>query len=337
MPLRRDPPQDRGQVGQSRFAQRGQSHEERMSEDDSAQRFPGEGRTRQDARYDAQQPAPRDGYYGSGGSYGYGGGFDHRGESGYQERPERGSYGRGEEFYETSGGFGREVGGYGRQGLGYPGSNEDRYGSPGARGSQREPHTGHDDPRAGYSQDSGYAQSGGQRRENTGQGSGYRSSDHSDGHGHQGGGRPGRFFGSSSSAQQPGRGRFYGRMPQGYSRSDERIREDICDQLSHGHIDPSEISVKVESGVVTLEGFASNRAEKFHIEEVADAVLGVKDIDNRVRIRREDGRGSALEQGADSQRSTHAQQPDKQANEITEGNLDAGPPKGRGNVRGASS
>jgi len=272
--------------GRSRFAQRGVSYEERMRDDDSAQRFPGSARTREDERYDQRSADPRrDGWYGSGGSYGYGGGFEHQGEQGYRAPEERGAYGRGdEEFYETTGGFGYNVSAYGAEGLGYPGADEDRYGSRGAGGRKPEPQR--DDPRKGYAQDSGYAQSGGARPEHTGQGSGYGSSDqHSDGRGHEGGGTR-RFFGSSSAGGQPGRGRFYGRTPQGYTRSDERIREDVCDRLSHGHIDPSDITVKVEGGVVTLEGFANSRADKFHAEEVADAVLGVRDIDNRLRVRK---------------------------------------------------
>jgi hypothetical protein len=272
--------------GQSRFAQRGISHEERMHDDDSARRFPGR----------STGPGPRsttDGRsYGSGGSYGYGGGFEHDGEGGYDDGPVRDpSYSR-DEFYESTGGFGRDVSGYGRHGLGYPGRGERRFGSQGSEGERRVPRPAHDDPRQGYSQDSGYAQSGGDRQEGGRQhdsgASGYGPSRaHSDGRGHEGGGPGRQRFSGQTAHGQPGRGRFYGRTPQGYTRSDERIREDVCDQLSHGHIDPTEISVKVEQGVVTLEGSIGSRSDKFHAEEVADAVMGVKDVDNRLRVKRE--------------------------------------------------
>ena len=43
----------------------------------------------------------------------------------------------------------------------------------------------------------------------------------------------------------------------------------------------------VEQGVVTLEGFVGSRQDKFHAEEVADAVMGAKDVDNRLRIKRD--------------------------------------------------
>lgn len=316
-------PRDRAdyQGGQSRFAQRGFSHEERMHDDDSARRFP--GRTGPD-------PRAQEGTYGSGGSYGYGGGFEHDGEPGYEARPQ-GDRGRGhEEFYESTGGFGRDVGGYGREGLGWPGASENRYGSPGTAGFRRAPQPP-DDARKGYTQDSGYAQSGGERTESgRGRGpsgaAGYGPSRaHSDGHGHEGGGPGSARFEGRSAGGQPGRGRFYGRTPQGYQRSDERIREDVCDHLSHGHIDPSDISVKVEAGVVTLEGFIGSRHEKFHAEEVAESVLGVKDVENRLRVKRD---------GAEA--SSNQQQPARPANEATESNLDAGPAnKGGRNVNRA--
>lgn len=273
----------REEVGHSRFAQRGISHEERMVDDDSARRFPGR----------STGPGPRstaDGAsYGSGGSYGYGGGFEHGGEEGYDEGPRRDpSYGR-DEFYESTGGFGHDVSGYGRHGLGHPGQGERRFGSPGSEGERRVPQPSRDDPRQGYSQDSGYAQSGGHRqeggRQHEGGPSGYGPSRaHSDGRGHEGGGPGGQRFSGQTPSGQPGKGRFYGRTPQGYTRSDERIREDVCDRLSHGHIDPSDITVKVEQGVVTLEGFIGSRSDKFHAEEVADGVMGVKDVENRLRV-----------------------------------------------------
>ncbi len=104
--------------------------------------------------------------------------------------------------------------------------------------------------------------------------------------------RAARFSGHAA------RGPFYGRAPQGYARSDQRIREDLCDQLCLGHIDPSEISVDVTRGVVTLEGFVSDRRDKYYVEELADATLGVLDVDNRLRIRRE----SEAREGGDDAR-----------------------------------
>ncbi|MET0342106.1 MAG: BON domain-containing protein [Polyangiales bacterium] len=314
MSNRRDRANERDGRGYSGFAQRGQSTEERMREDDSARRFPGRS---PDSEYQlSDEPPrgdPREGYYGSGGSYGYGGSFEHDGRQGYQRRAEEGGWTRGgnEQFYEYTGGFGRDTSGYARHGLGHPGREEHRIGWPAAPGrgyinedSNRPTGRSRDneDARRGYSQESGYIQSGGSRVgpagdeprvrggfERQSYGSGYGSSrQHADGQGHEGGGTRG-----SRPGARPDRGPYYGRTPQGYTRSDDRIREDVCDRLSHGHIDPTDLSVRVAQGVVVLEGFVEERHEKFHAEEIAESVLGVRDVENRLRLKRsrEDARG----------------------------------------------
>lgn len=78
-----------------------------------------------------------------------------------------------------------------------------------------------------------------------------------------------------------------GRGPQGYTRSDERIREDICERLSeHHYIDASNIRVEVKDGVVTLEGSVDDRWQKYQTEDLADATSGVRDIQNRLNVSR---------------------------------------------------
>lgn len=76
-----------------------------------------------------------------------------------------------------------------------------------------------------------------------------------------------------------------GRGPRGYRRSDERIRDEVCDRLeAHGAIDASRFEVKVENGEVTLEGTVSDRRTKRLAQAVADTVSGVEDIHNRLRL-----------------------------------------------------
>jgi len=83
----------------------------------------------------------------------------------------------------------------------------------------------------------------------------------------------------SSAASRRGRG------PKGYERSDERLREDICERLIwNDDIDASEVSVEVRSGIVVLEGAVPERKMKHAIEDLADACLGVKEIENRIRV-----------------------------------------------------
>src|SRR5262249_9623160 len=51
------------------------------------------------------------------------------------------------------------------------------------------------------------------------------------------------------------RGPYVGIGPRGYRRSDERIREDVCERFAeHGYLDPSELEVAVHDGEVLLSG-----------------------------------------------------------------------------------
>ncbi len=79
--------------------------------------------------------------------------------------------------------------------------------------------------------------------------------------------------------------RRYPPGPKGYQRSDARIREDLCDRLMRArHIDSSEVTVEVANGKVILDGTVPQRGMKHAIEDMADACLGVQDIDNRIRV-----------------------------------------------------
>jgi osmotically-inducible protein OsmY len=75
-----------------------------------------------------------------------------------------------------------------------------------------------------------------------------------------------------------------GRGPKNYARSDERIREDVNDRLTEDvWIDASEIEVTVEGGEVTLSGTVADRSIKRRAEDCADAVSGVKHVQNNLR------------------------------------------------------
>ncbi|WP_414712976.1 BON domain-containing protein [Sphingopyxis sp.] len=75
-----------------------------------------------------------------------------------------------------------------------------------------------------------------------------------------------------------------GRGPKNYARSDERIREDVNDRLTEDvWIDASEIEVAVEAGEVTLSGTVEDRRAKRRAEDCADAVSGVKHVQNNLR------------------------------------------------------
>jgi hypothetical protein len=81
-----------------------------------------------------------------------------------------------------------------------------------------------------------------------------------------------------------------GRGPQGYQRSDARIKEDICEHLTHhGMLDATGIQVRVENGEVTLAGTVESRQAKRLAEDILDSISGIKDIHNQLRVQANQG------------------------------------------------
>jgi hypothetical protein len=73
--------------------------------------------------------------------------------------------------------------------------------------------------------------------------------------------------------------------PKDYRRSDDRIREDICEGLiAATHLDASEVSVDVKETVVVLDGIVPDRRMKHAIEDIAANCRGVTDVQNRIRV-----------------------------------------------------
>jgi hypothetical protein len=75
-----------------------------------------------------------------------------------------------------------------------------------------------------------------------------------------------------------------GKGPKGYTRSDERIREEVCDCLSDGYVDASGVEVEVKGGVVTLTGTVTEKPMKRQIEDMVEACRGVKTVENQIRV-----------------------------------------------------
>ncbi|MEZ5829726.1 MAG: BON domain-containing protein [Dongiaceae bacterium] len=82
-----------------------------------------------------------------------------------------------------------------------------------------------------------------------------------------------------------------GRGPRGHARAhqhrneDERIRDDVNDRLTHDlYVDATDIQVAVQDGEVTLTGTVGSRAAKRLAEDCADAIPGVRDVHNSLRI-----------------------------------------------------
>ncbi len=89
-------------------------------------------------------------------------------------------------------------------------------------------------------------------------------------------------------------GQYAGRGPRGYRRSDDRIREEVCDRLTvAGSVDATNIEVEVHNGEVRLGGTVSDRYQKRYAEDVTLSVRGVEDVQNELRI--EERRGGDQE------------------------------------------
>ncbi len=78
---------------------------------------------------------------------------------------------------------------------------------------------------------------------------------------------------------------YRGRGPKNYQRSDERIREDVCERLAMDHdIDASDVEVTVNDAVVLLNGTVNDRHAKRLAEDLSESVRGVKDVQNNLRV-----------------------------------------------------
>ncbi|MEJ5023015.1 BON domain-containing protein [Ochrobactrum vermis] len=102
--------------------------------------------------------------------------------------------------------------------------------------------------------------------------------------------RDSRFAGygsqNDSSRTRSTTGIHRGKGPKGYTRSDDRIKEDVSDALMEdSELDASDIEVSVKKGEVTLQGQVSNRQEKRRAEDCVEACAGVTDVQNNIRIR----------------------------------------------------
>ncbi|MGE5596731.1 MAG: BON domain-containing protein, partial [Hyphomicrobiales bacterium] len=189
-------------------------------------------------------------------------------------------FGRGPEFGSSGwqGDRGREAeryyGDMGRGPRREYGSPEERGGSGGQwnYGGQR------------YGPDSGYMERAGGWGMRPGEGSGAEG--YSTAGQRYGGGYDPYGQGRSYGGQQYGQSRQYsGLGPKGYHRSDDRLKEDICDRLTqHSGIDASDIEVQVRDAEVTLTGMVADRNQKRMAEDTVESVYGVKDVSNQLRL-----------------------------------------------------
>jgi osmotically-inducible protein OsmY len=107
------------------------------------------------------------------------------------------------------------------------------------------------------------------------------------------------------------RGGHYGKGPRGYTRSDDRIREDVHDRLTDDWmLDATNITVTVNGGEITLDGTVNNREDKRRAEDLTENVSGVRHVQNNLRVQQQGSETSASisaarsSSGASTARST---------------------------------
>jgi len=297
--------------------QNGQRWNERYRDDDRDMRSARGGESGGGWEQDDRRFTPssgnldRDDYLNEGEQYGaQRGTFGSRGQQWTQSARDQGRWSesgnRGESFRgQGSGNQGYSSGqGFGNQSY----SGQGGYGSRGFSGG----HYG------GFANEGARNQSGwGQRGQNYGEtfGRGYAGGEFGgqgfsgQSSGDQSYGSP--SYGNQSSSGQGSRGEYgqgyagrglSGRGPKGYQRSDERIKEQLCERLTDDDdIDASEISIEVKNGEATLTGTVGSREEKRAAEELAERSPGVREVQNHLRVTQDRSSGQSGQFGQSGQ------------------------------------
>ena len=105
------------------------------------------------------------------------------------------------------------------------------------------------------------------------------------------------FGGEDDRRSDRNRQSFRGRGPRNYSRSDDRIKDDINDRLTdNDFIDASDIDVEVNNGEVILSGTVDSRYAKRMAEDISEDVSGVRNVENRIRVNKEWDQSSSYSQ-----------------------------------------
>lgn len=265
-------PERAGEEGRSRYwddeAQRRRRYEEWRA-----------GYDRENERYETRSGYGRE-PYGSEAERkrGYEGGYDRSYDRGYGAGSGWSNRGYESEPYGGYGNRGFERGSYGNyesQGYGTPGYSQG-YGQGDSQNYGQSYGQGYGQSYSGY-EGGGMGGYGTESYGNRGVGQNWSSTyDNEWGQG--------SFSGSQRESWQQ-RGQHTGRGPQGYKRSDQRIEEDVNEELTrHGGVDASQIQVSVKEGEVTLSGTVNSRAEKRLAEDCIENCSGVKQVHNQLRV-----------------------------------------------------
>jgi osmotically-inducible protein OsmY len=98
------------------------------------------------------------------------------------------------------------------------------------------------------------------------------------------------WFGDENAEQRRDMDKYYegghrGKGPKSYRRSEDRIKEDVCDRLTDDDmLDATGIDVEVHGDEVTLNGTVNNRMQKRRAEDLVESVSGVRNVENRLKV-----------------------------------------------------
>lgn len=92
---------------------------------------------------------------------------------------------------------------------------------------------------------------------------------------------------SSAAGQGTSQGRYTGKGPKGYKRSDEQICEEANQRLErNGDVDASEVEVSCNAGTLILRGKVEDRRAKREAENCVEDIYGVHDVMNELKVDR---------------------------------------------------
>lgn len=92
--------------------------------------------------------------------------------------------------------------------------------------------------------------------------------------------------GSAGTNWNSGIGNYYGRGPKGWKLTDEQIKNKVSEILLHSHdVDPSELDIEVEEGVVTLKGYIQSIGMKRVAEDLILSIPFVEDVFTQLKVK----------------------------------------------------
>jgi osmotically-inducible protein OsmY len=288
----------RGQYGGSSSSGRGRDYEGGREEGWESNRDYTSDRDRSYGAYGQNYYGGGSSSYGQdwGSGYGQGQGSSNYGQGSSRYGQGSSNYGQGSSSYgQGSSNYGQGSRSYGQSNYGQGSAGQRRFGESSSNYSQRYDYPSDSPSRGMYGNQGGRSFDYDRSRYGRGQERGYEyESDRSGSGGERGwwdraSDTVASWFGDEEAERRrrmdEQRDQYRGKGPKGYRRSDERIKEDVNDRLSEGYLDASDVEVTVTNAEVTLTGTVNSRMDKRRVEDIAESVSGVSNVENRLRVK----------------------------------------------------